>query len=844
MDYYAILDIPPTSDQREIKRAYARQLKIHSPETDPEGFRKIRDAYEQAIAILDKNMATNSTSEAANPVEEFMTQFKAYYNDYNVRLNIDVWKELLQSEVCEHIDTKEEISQGILSFLTDYYYLPHEVWSLFNKHFAWDMKKDKLSAHFHSNFIEFVMSKALKNDFFRYAQLLPYENGQQDVFIGCYYNGIRALDTYDYYSAFTAIDEAKTICADHPDLLILSARYAMEKGRLEHAHDILTTLIEKDNGDFYAHYYRAILLYRMGKFAEAVQDYEKIVKVRPDMVDVLFSLGKCGVAIGEYDKAIEYLNKLRKILPNDYEVNNLLSAAYRFQINQLLALRADQPEDTEVTYKLAFAYYETNQLDESYELSCKLEQTDKSAIIYNLMCQTLIKMNKKELAHVTLNKALVDYPDNYELNLYKANMLDELGNVEEAIEYYDRAISIKPSEAVTYNNKAYSLNRLEQYNEALVCASKAVTLDPNMPNGYRNKAEALLGLERYEECYEACEEALQLFQHYVDAYNTKMRMLTRVGQYDSALSVYNVAYDLGLKDSMLHCSRAEALRLSGNNEEAIRSCELALELDDNHSDSLYCKGLCHYNIDQYDEAIHCFDKVIENIGSENALYYKALSCYYSSREDEAITISEQAIAQEISHKDRFHGIIGDVYRGREMTAEAIIEYKKAIESDPSVAVYYYYIGNLLADHITYQESLSYLDQAIELDPTLFKAYDTKIHAVFFYGKDYEKCLELCNQVLDIEPGHVNAIDFKAWSLNALDRMQEAQATIQVGLLLDGNYISLLHLKMIILKEEGHIKESLVVCDRILELEPTHQDTLEKQAEMLRALKRTSLWKWF
>ncbi|HOS52749.1 MAG TPA: DnaJ domain-containing protein [Fervidobacterium sp.] len=45
-DYYAVLGVSEYSSEQEIKRAYVRKIKQHSPENDPENFQKIRQAYE------------------------------------------------------------------------------------------------------------------------------------------------------------------------------------------------------------------------------------------------------------------------------------------------------------------------------------------------------------------------------------------------------------------------------------------------------------------------------------------------------------------------------------------------------------------------------------------------------------------------------------------------------------------------------------------------------------------------------------------------------------------------------------------------------------------------------
>jgi hypothetical protein len=46
-DPFAILGIAPTLELSAVKRAWFSALPGHPPETDPEGFRRLRNAYEQ-----------------------------------------------------------------------------------------------------------------------------------------------------------------------------------------------------------------------------------------------------------------------------------------------------------------------------------------------------------------------------------------------------------------------------------------------------------------------------------------------------------------------------------------------------------------------------------------------------------------------------------------------------------------------------------------------------------------------------------------------------------------------------------------------------------------------------
>ena len=47
---YKVLGLTPGADQNEIKKAYFRQIRKHTPEKDPEGFRRLREAYDRLKA--------------------------------------------------------------------------------------------------------------------------------------------------------------------------------------------------------------------------------------------------------------------------------------------------------------------------------------------------------------------------------------------------------------------------------------------------------------------------------------------------------------------------------------------------------------------------------------------------------------------------------------------------------------------------------------------------------------------------------------------------------------------------------------------------------------------------
>ena len=72
-------------------------------------------------------------------------------------------------------------------------------------------------------------------------------------------------------------------------------------------------------------------------------------------------------------------------------------------------------------------------------------------------------------------------PDNYVAPTNLGLVLDEKGQVETAIEQYDRALQIQPAYAEAHNNLGNALCRVGRLQEAIVHYQKALELVPGLP---------------------------------------------------------------------------------------------------------------------------------------------------------------------------------------------------------------------------------------------------------------------------------------------------------------------------------------------------------------------------
>lgn len=830
MDCYKVLGIEPTRDIKLIKKAYSKLLPVYNPETDPAGFQVLRAAYEEAISRI----SDNNSDTAVTSVDSFMKKFEENYNDYRKRIDVSSWKTLLESDVCYNIETGKEVNFKVLRFIMEHYFFPYEVWNVLNDYFSWSTQKEKLYSQFPKNFIDFVVNRVKNRNPFRFECLVGCKEGRQEQFIDEYYKACTALDEYNLYGANASINICKEICPSHPDLLILTARYLMVNGKLEDADALLTSVIRKNTKDVFAHVFKGHLLYRIGKYADAYEEYKKAFDLYPESTEVLFSLAKCCTSLEKYEEAIQYLNSLSSVSEYNREGAVLLVSAQNFWLDHLLKMIEEEPENLDLKYKLARIYFSTRRVDEAYDLLSSLEQNNQlNGEMYSLLCNILIYQDKDQLAYSTCCKALSLFPDSDELHADKALILDELGDYEGSVKSYETAIRLKSDVATYYNNMAYSLNRLKRHSEALESAERAIMLSPQMANAYKNKAEALLGLQLFEECFEACEEALNYYPYLVDAHVIKMKLFARANQFDEAMIAFSRAADLGINSSKLLVEKANVLRLTKRFDESIELCGQIIESDADNYDAYYCKGMCLYGKGSFEEAYDCFDTAIShNNNVENSYYFKILCLLNTSKHKEALIEIDKAIEVNSRITDRFHDLKGDVLFEESKFEEALAEYKKAIDKNPYYAPYYYAAGKAAANLQRHDEAIKYFDVTIEKDSSILDVYIDKSHSLYQLGK-YKECADQCDIVLQTDPNYLLAYQNKAWAVFTMGSLDEAEKLCNNGLKIDGNHLNLLKLKLDIYMKKEMVKEALVVTDRILELVPDDKYVTQTREDLIK-----------
>ncbi|MFF0830226.1 tetratricopeptide repeat protein [Brevibacillus sp. NPDC003359] len=381
MNIWRILDIEPTDDISTIKKAYAKKLKLHHPEDDPDGYQQLREAYDRAIKMAkqrekkqkaevtftadteapiqteeDTPILTvqhrlsfqhiDATLDRNDPVEEidtFMEQVKALYDDFPSRINPENWTKLLRSDLVWNIHQNRIVSDRLFHFLHEHHHLPKSVWLILEDGFQWrELIQKPFYMDKHSKkFCQYYL-KQLDEPGLCFDTLLAATHLDRDLFLSYRDAAYQALKENQLEQASHSLNAAIALFADDPELLRLQGEYCQRIGDTDGALDAYSRIISIQPDDIDSYLARAYIWYNNQHFTEAQKECEYILSQLPDHPEALSLLGKCQLKQGNAAQAKVTFEQLLAACPHDYEALILLTQIRGNMLKQVKKLPAKE----------------------------------------------------------------------------------------------------------------------------------------------------------------------------------------------------------------------------------------------------------------------------------------------------------------------------------------------------------------------------------------------------------------------------------------------------------------------------------------------------------------------
>jgi tetratricopeptide (TPR) repeat protein len=188
--------------------------------------------------------------------------------------------------------------------------------------------------------------------------------------------------------------------------------------------------------------------------------------------------------------------------------------------------------------------------------------------------------------------------------------LFQKGQVDDAVAHYKKALEINPNYAQANYNLGLALFQKGQVDDAVAQYKKAVKINPYYPEAHNNLGNALLQEGQVDEALEQFQKALEINPDYVDAHSNLGITLFRKGQVDDAVAQYKKALEINPDYVNAHYNLANALFQKGQLDEAVAQFQKAVEIKPTSFTIRYNLGSALFQKGQLDEAITQFQEVL------------------------------------------------------------------------------------------------------------------------------------------------------------------------------------------------------------------------------------------
>ena len=203
--------------------------------------------------------------------------------------------------------------------------------------------------------------------------------------------------------------------------------------------------------------------------------------------------------------------------------------------------------------------------------------------------------------------------DNKHWQIHRLNgsLLWDLKEPYEALEAYDRALALRPTDPYTWYYKGYALYCLENDHAALPCLNRAISLRKDAPYLHNQKAFCLERLGRTEEAILSYRKSLHLRPSDIVVRDYLGQALQSLGRREEALACFDqvIAQDPTHAESIYH--RADALYDMERWEESERAYARYLELETTSYHAWFNRGLCNRFMRRFRDAVLCFERALE-----------------------------------------------------------------------------------------------------------------------------------------------------------------------------------------------------------------------------------------
>lgn len=685
---WEVLGIKSTSDEDIIKAAYRTKLVDVNPEEDPEGFKELRKAYEEACEWAQK------TKKKKSPLEQWMYDIEQIYANFYRRIDEDEWNEIFEDDICTDLDTFEDARMNMIRFFMGHYFLPQFVWKKAWEVFEFEDDRDMLKEKVSNDFIAYIQFRAEDEDYFDYQLYDGPFDGDYDDYIKKIHLFKSLLEQGYLEEAKNLKNELEASEIQHPYVKMEIIRYYLFSDE-ENWKPIWKELQKELGGNLFLTELNGEILLKEERYKEAEDLFLQVLDKKSNDISASRKLVELYQKTGEYEKAKKIcLNVLDGKIPDEKICNEMIA------INEKLIDLWRTEEDRQMD--LAWCYYQNQQFSECLSVLQTIEpEGDIEFDYYNLIARVLLETgdytNGLQMAKIWISniEQLTGREKEYDRKSKRygyahfiASMYClEMGMEEKCNEYFQRSLELDQDQldVLMYRERRMdAFLKRKRYEACIREANYALEESEFFYPAYIYRQDAHYHLYHVQQVIDDFYRAIEIIPDQGKPYITAAKMMLDLNMMDDAAKILDMGKRNRVDEPEFNFYLLEYERL--NEDEPERLKQIIKEMEELMFDLSDKKGEIYYRL-----GLIC-DRLTEDSLDED--YLKRAIRYAS------------AAIQEDESRPEYHWLLADLYKKNKQYERALEVYNKVLQIDGSLQDVWIDIGHVF-------EALGRIDEAIE-----------------------------------------------------------------------------------------------------------------------------------
>ncbi len=270
--------------------------------------------------------------------------------------------------------------------------------------------------------------------------------------------------------------------------------------------------------------------------------------------------------------------------------------------------------------------------------------------------------------------------------LIKGKVCLDAQQADKAIEYFTRAILLKPDLAGAYSLRASAYLNTGQFQKAIDDCSSLIALRPDALEGYLIRGFAYVSLKEWDRAGSDLSKAIEMRPEVIDGYSVRAVAYASLKEYERSIHDCSHAIDLSPEEAFFYFLRATSEFNLKRYDEAIIDLKRAVALAPGRADCAVWLGSAYAEEGHYDSALTWARAAVGDTALSGTAYYN-MGLYHlaSQNPDDAIACFTASIERDTTHQ-RWRSMLGlaAAFYDRKELEEARSWFRRAQSVEPKL----------------------------------------------------------------------------------------------------------------------------------------------------------------